>query len=157
MVLAVSSSQLQTTHPRYHLLPACDGHSQNASRWPYSVSAGLTPCLVCMPGPCCSLPLHLDLPFQDLGRLLGAVGAAGLLVPAHGANVPGTSCGAGQGQQSPCELQRQELGLKTEEWFASCARQLSPLCKTEGLPSHSGCTTWSFGVSSTSERERQGN
>lgn len=57
---------------------------------PYSVSAGLTPCLVCVPDPCCSLPLHLDLPSQGLGRLLGAVGAAGLFVPARGATVPGT-------------------------------------------------------------------
>lgn len=43
-------------------------------------------------------------------------------------------CGAGQRQRSPRELQRQELGLKTEEWFASCARQLSPLCKTRSCP-----------------------
>lgn len=43
-------------------------------------------------------------------------------------------CGAGQRQRSPRELQRQELGLKTEERFASCARQLSPLCKTRSCP-----------------------
>lgn len=39
--------------------------TQNAAKGPYSVCAGLTPCLVYMPHPCCSLPLLLDLPPQD--------------------------------------------------------------------------------------------
>lgn len=127
------SSQLQTTHPRDHLLLACNGHSQNAAKWPYSISAGLTPCLVYMPGLCCSLPLHL--PSQDLGSLLRAVGAAELLVPAHGARLPGTHwLWCWPEAAVSLWVMETELGLKTEEWFASCARQLSPLCKTKGCP-----------------------
>lgn len=106
-----------------------------------------------MPGPCYSLPLHLDLLSQDLGRLLGAVGAAGLLVLAHGAGLPGTRwlwCWP----EAAVSLWVTETGAGPENRRVVCELCKAALATLQDkeLPSHTGCTNWSFGVSSTSER-----
>lgn len=144
------SSQLQTTHRRYHLLLACDGHSQNAAKWPYSVSAGLTPCQVHMPGPCCSLPLHL--PSQDLGSLLGVwVQQNCLCQPMEPVSLAHAAVVLARGSSLL-------VSYRDRSWAGKqlCKAALATL-QDEGLPSHTSCTTWSFGVSSPSKGESQGN
>lgn len=85
-------------------------------------------------------------PFPRPGESLGGlwVQQGCLCQPMELISQAHTACGAAQGQLSPRELQRQELGLKTEEWFASCARQLSLLCKTRSCPVTLVAPIWCF-------------
>lgn len=154
-VLAVFSSQLQTTHPRYHLLPACDGHSQNAAKWPYSVSVGLTPGLVCVPGPCCPLPLHLPKTWGDSWGLWVQQGC--LCQPMELVSLAHAGCGAGQRQHLLMSYKHRSWAWQQKSGLLAVQGSSHQSAQQRGLPSHTGCTTWSFGVSSTSERESQGN
>lgn len=52
---------------------------------------------------------------------------------------------------------KDRTGPENRRVFCKLCKAALPTLPDKGLPSHTGCTTWSFGVSSTSERENQGN